>query len=71
MKRVKSQYLVQVIHFTPNESTSNEDGVVSVDEELLEYKSKLEETAKIIKEEKLEDGSVLIKVKRRYPKKTK
>lgn len=71
MKRIKSQYLVQIIHFTPDENFSKEEGVVNMEKELLDYKSKLETTAKIVKEEKLEDGTVLLKVKKRYPNKTK
>ena len=69
MKRVKAACLYQTLHFLPKEDLDHAMAVESVRAEVDHYKAHLErnKTAyKIDEETVLEDGSVLIRIRKQY-----
>ena len=69
MKRVKAACLYQTLHFLPKEDLDHAMAVETVREEVDHYKAHLErnKTAyKIDEETVLEDGSVLIRIRKQY-----
>ena len=69
MKRVKAACLYQTLHFLPKEDLDHAMAVETVRTEVDHYKAHLErnKTAyKIDEETVLEDGSVLIRIRKQY-----
>lgn len=70
MKRIKFACLEQTIHFQLKEDNNNNEAAVrAVQDELAQYKSRLERNHtqfRILEETVQPDGSVIIKIKRQY-----
>lgn len=69
MKRVKAACIHQILHFMLKEDFGHEYAVKAVNEEVARYKIQLERSRtqyKILKEEKQEDGSVIIEIIKQY-----
>lgn len=69
MKRVKAACITQTLHFMLKEDVGNDYARKLVEEEVKKYKSGLDKTGtkyKILSEETLEDGSVMIEIKKQY-----
>ena len=69
MKRVKADCICQTLHFALNDDLGHDYAVKLVKEEVENYKSSLNRKQikrKIISEETLPDGSVMIKIIKQY-----
>lgn len=69
MKRIKAACLQQTLHFLLKEDIDRDLAVSTVQQEVERYKRQLERghiRHKILSEETLEDGSVLIKIIKQY-----
>ena len=69
MKRVKAACLTQTVHFLLKEDVNYNYAVKFVDEEVKKYKEALDRKRlkyKILSEERQEDGSVIIEIKKQY-----
>ena len=69
MKRIKAACIQQTLHFLLKEDIDHDLAVAGVQEEVERYKCQLERghvQHKILSEETLEDGSVLIKIIKQY-----
>lgn len=69
MKRVKAACITQTLHFLMKEDLGEEYARKLVQEEAKKYKEGLEKSRtkyKILSEETLEDGTVVIEVKKQY-----
>ena len=69
MKRIKAACIQQTLHFLLKEDIGHDLAVAGVQEEVARYKRQLERghvQHKILSEETLEDGSVLIKIIKQY-----
>lgn len=69
MKRIKAACIFQTLHFQLKEDMGHEYAVKMVKEEVSRYKASLERSHtkyKILKEETLNDGSILIEIKKQY-----
>lgn len=69
MKRVKAACITQTLHFMLKEDLEKDSAKKLVEEEVKKYKDGLDKTGtiyKILSEEVLEDGSVLMEIKKQY-----
>jgi len=69
MKRVKAACLQQTLHFFPKEGISQKYAAQAVQDEVAQYKSRLEHIRtryKILREEVQPDGSVILEIKKQY-----
>ena len=69
MKRIKAACICQTLHFQLKEDMGHEYAVKMVKEEVSRYKASLERSRtkyRILKEETLNDGSILIEIKKQY-----
>lgn len=69
MKRVKAACITQTLHFLLKEDVGHDYAVKMVNEEVRRYKDQLEKNRtqyKILSERTLEDGSVMIEIKKQY-----
>lgn len=69
MKRIKSACIVQTLHFQLKEDISHGLAAEQVKEDVEKYKRQLERNHtryKILSEEKQEDGSMVIEIKKQY-----
>lgn len=69
MKRVKSACITQTLHFMLKEDLGRDYAKKMVEEEVKRYKTGLDRSGtkyKILSEEVLEDGSVMIEIKKQY-----
>jgi len=69
MKRVKAACITQTLHFLLKEDVGRDYAVKLVNEEVLRYKSQLNQSNtqyKILSEETQEDGSIIIEIKKQY-----
>lgn len=69
MKRVKAACITQTLHFLLKEDMGRDYAQRMVQEEIRKYKDGLNKTGtkyKILSEEKQEDGSVIIEIKKQY-----
>lgn len=69
MKRIKAACIVQTLHFMLKEDEAHEYAVQLVKEDVKRYKEQLERKKtkyKILSEETLADGSVMIEIKKQY-----
>lgn len=69
MKRVKAACIVQTLHFMLKEDEAHEYAVKLVKENVKRYKDELDRKRtkyKILSEETLDDGSVMIEIKKQY-----
>lgn len=69
MKRVKAACITQTLHFLLKEDLEADSAKKLVEEEVKKYKDGLNKTGtiyKILSEETLEDGSVMIEIKKQY-----
>ncbi len=69
MKRIKFACLEQTIHFMLKEEVPHNIAVRGVEEEFSQYKAQLERNRtkyQIVEEKRLEDGSILVKLKKQY-----
>lgn len=69
MKRIKAACITQTIHFLLKEGMGHSYAVKMVNEEYEKYKVKLDKSAikyKILKEEKQEEDSIIIEIKKQY-----
>lgn len=69
MKRVKAACLQQVLYFSPKDGTAPQFAAQSVQDEIAQYKARLERTRtkyRIIREEVQPDGSVILEIKKQY-----
>lgn len=69
MKRVKAACITQTLHFMLKEDVGNDYARKLVEEDVKKYKAGLERTRtryKILSEQTLEDGSVMIEIKKQY-----
>lgn len=69
MKRVQSACICQTLHFMLKEDIDHSMAVRQVEDEVKKYKATLESTNtkyRIVEEQKLEDGSYIIKIKKQY-----
>lgn len=69
MKRIQFACLEQCIHFMLKEDVPNENAVRAVEEEYALYKAQMERNHtkyQIVEEKRLEDGSILIRIKKQY-----
>ncbi len=65
MKRVQSACLTQTLHFILDPSLEKEEAIKRVEEEVVAYKNKMESMIKVLREEKREDGTIIIEVKKK------
>lgn len=69
MKRVKAACITQTLHFMLKEDLGNDYARKMVEEEVKKYKAGLDRSGtkyKILSEEKQQDGSVIIEIKKQY-----
>ena len=69
MKRVKAACITQTLHFMLKEDAEKEYALKLVKEEVKKYKDQLERSRtkyKILSEETLEDGSIMMEIKKQY-----
>ena len=69
MKRVKAAIIAQTLHFLPKDDISSQEAAQSVANEVKADKGGLEKSGslyKILSEETLPDGSVILEVKKQY-----
>lgn len=69
MKRVKAACITQTLHFLLKEGVGHDYAVKMVDHEVQKYKEGLIKAGakyKIISEERENDGSVVIEIKKQY-----
>ncbi len=69
MKRVKAACIVQTLHFMLKEDVGHDYAISLVNEEVKKYKKHLEMNRtkyKILSETTLEDGSIMIEIKKQY-----
>lgn len=69
MKRVKAACITQTLHFMLKDGAEHDYAVGLVDEEVERYKVHLDRSGtqyRILSEEKQEDGSVIIEIKKQY-----
>ena len=69
MKRIKEACICQTLHFLAKEDLGHDLAVRLIREEVQKYKQSLEKTRtkyKIIEENALPDGSIIIKIKKQY-----
>ncbi len=69
MKRIKFACLEQTIHFLLKEDLPKATATRLAEEEYASYKAQMERNRcqyKIVDEKRLEDGSILIKIKKQY-----
>lgn len=70
MKRVISACLYQTLHFVLNPHYSKEEALQKVEEEIKNYKEQDADKVRILEEIKYDDGSVVLKIKKKvsgYP----
>ena len=65
MKRIKAACITQTLHFLLKEDVSSDYAKKLVTEEVKKYKDSLNKY-KILSEETLADGSVIIEIKKQY-----
>lgn len=69
MKRVKAACITQTLHFLLKEEVGHDYAVTLVNEEVKKYKEHLDKSQtkyKILSEETMPDGSVMIEIKKQY-----
>lgn len=69
MKRIKFACLEQTIHFMLKEDVPTNIAVRAVEEEYTAYKAQMDRNRtkyQIVEEQRLEDGSLLVKIKKQY-----
>ena len=69
MKRIKAACLQQVVQFSPKEGTQSEYALQAVQEEVAQYKERLDRARtkyKILWEEVQPDGTVMLEIKKQY-----
>ena len=69
MKRIKAACITQTLHFLLKEDVSSDYAKKLVTEEVKKYKDSLKKNKtqyKILSEETLADGSVIIEIKKQY-----
>ncbi len=69
MKRVKAACICQTLHFMPKEDSDHDTAVRTVRGEVEKYRLSLERNRikhRIVSEETLPDGSVMIRIIRQY-----
>ncbi len=69
MKRVKAACIQQTLHFMLKEDVDHDYAVRHVNEEVAQYKAKLDRTGtryQIIEETVQPDGSIMLKIKKQY-----
>ena len=69
MKRVKAACICQTLHFMLKEDVAHDWAVSQVEQELEQYKKKLEENNtkyKIVEQTTEPDGSIIVKVIKQY-----
>ena len=69
MKRIKYACIEQTLHFQLKEDINHDEAARMVSEEVMQFKTQLERRRikyKIVEEKTLNDGSILIKLKRQY-----
>lgn len=69
MKRIKAACIVQTLHFMLKEGEAHEYAVRAVKDDVKRYKEQLERKKtkyRILSEETLDDGSVVIEIKKQY-----
>ena len=69
MKRIQFACLEQTIHFMLKDDVPKQTALRAVDLEYASYKAQMERNRtqyKIVEETRLEDGSLLIKIKKQY-----
>lgn len=64
MKRVLSACLYQTIHFILDERFSKDEALSKVYNELQNYKEQFKDKIQILSEEKLNDGSVILSIRK-------
>ena len=70
MKRVTSSCLFQILHFVLDPHYSKEEALDKIKKEVEDYKNQDSSIVRIISEEVFDDGSVILKIKKRvsgYP----
>lgn len=69
MKRVKAACITQTLHFLLKEEVGHDYAVSLVNEEVKKYKEHLDRSQtkyKILSEETMPDGSVMMEIKKQY-----
>lgn len=69
MKRIKAACITQTLHFMLKEEMGHDYAVRAVKEEVDRYKKQIERSGikyRILSETELEDGSVMIEIKKQY-----
>ena len=69
MKRVKAACITQTLHFMLKEVVGHDYAVKLLEEEIARYKSGLDKSGtkyRILSEEKQNDGSVIMEIKKQY-----
>jgi hypothetical protein len=64
MKRVTSACLLQILHFVLDPNLEKTLAKEKVKQEVEKYKLDFKDTAKIVKEEYLNDGTIILSVKK-------
>ena len=65
MKRVTSACLLQILHFVLDPNLEKTLAKEKVKQEVEKYKLDFKDTAKIVKEEYLNDGTIVLSVKKK------
>lgn len=69
MKRIKAACICQTLHFMLKEDVEHDWAVKQIEQEIEQYKRHLERNRtkyKIVEQEMMEDGSVMMKVIKQY-----
>lgn len=69
MKRIKAACICQTLHFMLKENVGHDSALKLVQEEVAHYKQSLERNHvqyKILEENTLEDGSIMLKIIKQY-----
>lgn len=69
MKRIQAAFLQQTLRFFPKEGIDPKDAAQAVQDEIAQYKTRLDRTHvsyRILKEELQGDGTVILEIKKQY-----
>lgn len=69
MKRIKAACIIQTVCFSNHDGETTEYAKKMIEQEYIKYKAQLEKSKtkyKILSENKNEDGSIVIEIKKQY-----
>lgn len=65
MKRIHSACLLQTLHFMLDPNVEHDEAIKKVNLEVINFKNSKKDSMKILSETKLDDGSYILKLKKK------